>query len=266
MTKTSENSSMVISVAQIDIKKGDKKSNLDKISSIAKSLKGVADIVVFPETVTTGFGLDEYNTSEEVGGYTHKTISEISRANGVGIICSFFTSVGKETYNRLYFFMPNGEFLFQDKRHLFSFAGEDRFISGTKERRIFEYKGWKILPTVCYDIRFPVWCRNVDNEYDILINISNWPKVRQEALDILLRARAVENMSYVISANRCGADGNGFDHVGRSVIIDPKGKVMSLAKDNGEEIITSVLSMDELNNFRKKFPAYMDADKFELIV
>lgn len=261
-----EKENIIISVAQIDIAKGDKKSNLDKMSSIAKTLKGNTDIIVFPEAVTTGFGIEEYACKEEFKGFSYDIISEISRRNKLGIICSFFTSENNHTYNRLYFFLPDGNVMFQDKRHLFSFGGEDKFITGASDRKIFEYKGWKILPTVCYDIRFPVWCRNIYNEYDILINVSNWPQARQEALDILLKSRAVENMCYAVSANRCGKDGNGFDHIGRSSIIDPKGKIVSMAQDYSEDVITSVLRIDELNRLREKFPVYLDADKFELIL
>lgn len=232
-----------ISVAQIDIEKKDKQSNLDKIANIANSIKGVSDILVLPETVTTGFGVNEYNNSEEVGGYSHKTISDIAVSNEIGIICSFFTNEKGVNYNRLYFFLPTGQVMMQDKRHLFSFGGENKYINSTSQRNIFEYKGWKILPTICYDIRFPVWCRNVNNQYDILINISNWPKARQNALDILLKARAIENMSYVISANRCGTDSSGLEYIGRSTIIDAKGRTLALATDGKESVITSELSL-----------------------
>ncbi|MDB9775826.1 nitrilase family protein, partial [Vicingaceae bacterium] len=177
-------------------------------------------------------------------------------------------------YNRLVFIHPNGSILHYDKRHLFRMADEDHYFKAGEEKLIVNYKGWKILPLVCYDLRFPIWSRNVfetdrktyvKSSYDVLIYIANWPKARVGAWDKLLQARAIENQAYVIGVNRVGADGNDILYSGNSAVIDPKGEYILEPIIDDENSTSTELDYQELANFREKFPVGMDADNFELL-
>lgn len=265
MDKYTSIPNLKVSLAQIKIKDLDKEYNIDKVKNILSSLKDKSDIVVFPEVFNTGFDESAYEMYEVQGNsYTYAVLKSLSTDNNITIVCSFFVKVNNKIYNRLHFFSPDGNVITQDKRHLFSIAKEDRYISNTNTRTIIEYKGWKILPTICYDIRFPVWCRNHSNEYDILINISNWPMKRQKVLDTLIKARAIENLCYVISVNRCGLDCMNIEYCGGSIIVDPKASTIAKAKINEEDIVTREINYLELEQFRNKFPVYKDADQFTI--
>jgi len=179
----------------------------------------------------------------------------------------------KKYYNRLIWMLPNGKYKTYDKRHLFRYADEQKYYSAGKKKLIAKLNGWKICPMVCYDLRFPVWNRNtykkdlsaslrMTAKYDILIFVANWPERRNYPREALLIARAIENQSYVIGVNRVGKDGTDVNHSGNSVFINPQGEVMGKAKPNEETIMTVSLSYSELEEWRKKFPAWMDADKF----
>ena len=164
---------------------------------------------------------------------------------------------------------PTGNFKTYDKRHLFRMAGEDNTFTPGEKLLIAEWQGWKICPLVCYDLRFPVWSRNVFNKktkepaYDVLIYVANWPAARSNHWQVLLKARAIENLSYVVGVNRVGADGKGVAYNGNTEVISPTGELLYEA-ENAVETNTTVLSADSLQVWRSKFPAYFDGDDFEL--
>ncbi|MDX5345711.1 MAG: nitrilase family protein, partial [Hymenobacteraceae bacterium] len=169
-------------------------------------------------------------------------------------------------YNRLLWVRPDQTVEQYDKKHLFRMAGETHVYSPGTQHLMVELKGWRIYPLVCYDLRFPVWSRNVaDGGYDLLLYVANWPEVRSNAWKTLLQARAIENLAYTVGVNRVGADGKGINHSGDSMVVDPKGNILvQLAHHESHHTLS--LSRQELENFRKKFPALLDADPFTLRV
>jgi predicted amidohydrolase len=177
---------------------------------------------------------------------------------------SFIAKDNGKYYNRAFFITPEGDSLFYDKRHLFQMGDEDQYFTAGDKRLVVSYRGWNICLLVCYDLRFPVWSRNVNNEYDLLIYCANWPEARKKVWKILLQARAIENMSYVCGVNRVGIDGKGFTYRGDSLIISPKGKKLADAGKREEVTRTVSLSMDEISELRSKFPAWKDADDFTI--
>ena len=164
--------------------------------------------------------------------------------------------------HRLLWMQPDGQYKTYDKRHLFRMADEDQSYAMGQERIIVEWKGWKICPLICYDLRFPVWSRNRNLEYDLLLYVANWPAARVSAWDSLLKARAIENVSYALGVNRVGQDGNEIAYNGHTGVYSPKGD--TLAFSDKEEILLVDLNKRELDSFRSKFPAHLDADEFEL--
>lgn len=255
-----------VSIAQTNILDFNKKQNLKKLTSIVHHLNGRSDMVVFPETFNTGFSRKSYDLYEPEQSTTYNLLKKLSTETQVAIVCSFLVSDDQgKIFNRFHFFSPdNNKVFYYDKRHLFSFGNEDKFLKQGENRCIIQFRGWNIFPSICYDIRFPVWCRNKNNEYDILINISNWPKSRQNALTTLLQARAIENSTYVIGVNRCGINTEGLIYEGKSAVINFKGDHIIQAENNEEQILTTDISLIELKSFRKKFPVNIDADDFEL--
>ena len=182
----------------------------------------------------------------------------------MAIMGSFLCEEEGRYYNRAFFVTPEGEVSTYDKHHLFRMGGENDYFTPGNRQTIVDYKGWKICMQVCYDLRFPVWTRNVDNKYDLLIYIANWPEVRKKAWKLLLKARAIENMAYVCGVNRVGVDGEDLTYRGDSMIIDPKGDKVGTAGKREEITRTCTLKKAELEAFRKKFPAWKDADSFVL--
>ena len=231
-----------------------------------------SDLVVLPETFLTGF-------SNEV-----RTIAEVSQGEGIAWMTALATEMaavitgslvikdGEQVFNRMIWARPDGGYLYYDKRHLFRMAGEHTRYGAGSERLIVELNGWRILPQVCYDLRFPVWLRNRRNEsaacgmdYDLALFVANWPAPRRQPWRTLLRARAIENLSYVIGVNRVGVDGNELLYAGDSAAIDPVGEpLVELASQ--EQAVTVTLDPQVLIAHRERFPAWMDADAFELRV
>ena len=178
---------------------------------------------------------------------------------------SFIAKEGGKYFNRAFFVTPEGETYLYDKRHLFRMAGEDQHFTAGDKRTIVRYKDWNICLQVCYDLRFPVWSRNVDNEYDLLIYVANWPQGRQKVWDTLLSARAIENQAYVVGVNRVGSDANG-QYAGGSKLVDLFGETIVKAEEGVESIVTGEIDLDRLKAFRKEFPVLDDADQFKLLV
>ncbi len=248
---------------QYDIAWEDKETNLNFIEKTVKKLSGSSDIVVLPEMCTTGFSMNSHNLAEENSGKTISLIKSWAKNYNIAICGSFIAKENNEFYNRGFFITPQREY-FYDKRHLFRMGSEPQHFSSGDNRLVFKYKGFNICLLICYDLRFPVWARNVNNEYDLLIYAANWPTSRIKVWDALLTARAIENMSYVCGVNRIGKDGNGLEHCGKSKLINARGEEISSLGANQELVETVQLSKAELELFRNKFPVWKDADRFEI--
>lgn len=263
------NKNLNVCLLPLEIKWGEKDNNLKKITELFAGLHPDTDLVILPETFSTGFpsgmGKEEIRRfAERNTGETIDYLKTLSMRYSVAIAGSFIADTGGSLYNRAFFIEPNGEETFADKRHLFTMAGEHNNFSRGRDRMIVRYRGWNISMIICYDIRFPIWCRNRNNEYDLLIAVANWPKVRVDAWNQLLKARAIENEAYVAGVNCRGVDTGGFEYDGSSMILDFKGKDISNPFEN--EYIYGVLSKDKLERFREKFPAFQDADDYNLII
>ena len=230
-----------------------------KINAIAE----VVDLIVLPEMFGSGFTMHPSAVSETMEGEMIATIKTLAKARNAAITGSLVISENGKFYNRLIFVFPSGDIKTYDKRHLFSLAGEEKTYTKGQDRLVVAYKGWKICPLVCYDLRFPVFSRN-DADYDLLIYVANWPKVRINAWDILLSARAVENLSYVIGVNRIGTDGNGHDYNGHSQVVDFLGDYL-LESQTSEGIFIAELDKSQMLETRKKLGFLDDKDAFSLL-
>ncbi|MBQ0024478.1 MAG: nitrilase family protein [Bacteroidales bacterium] len=221
------------------------------------------DILVFPETFSVGFTMNP-SVSESVGGESFAWLHRMAVELGTATVGSVPTNEEGKRYNRCFFIRPDGSFFKYDKRHLFNPSGEGAVYTPGEEQCTVEYLGWRIELNVCYDLRFPVWSRNVGNRYDLLLNIANWPSVRIASADILLRARAVENVCYTAFCNRVGEDST-CSYNGHSVILDFFGNGISHRRTvNGTQFFCAELDISALRQFREKFPAWKDADKFDI--
>lgn len=257
-----------ICMLPFEIKWGDKDDNLRRSAELFPKIHPDTDLVVLPETFSTGFpaGMPKEEVrplAERNTGETIDFLKALSHRYGMAIAGSFIANSGGSLYNRAFFIEPSGEETFADKRHLFTMAGEQNIFSRGYDRLKIRYRGWEIAMIICYDIRFPAWCRNVGNEYDVLIAVANWPKVRVNAWEQLLKARAIENEAYTIGVNCRGVDTHGFEYDGCTLAVDFKGKDISTPVD--ADLIYATLSKEKLERFREKFPAYLDADRFSLI-
>jgi predicted amidohydrolase len=260
---------LTITGIQTNLQWEDKKANLALFEEKINSIKQKTEIVLLPETFTTGFSMQPSKLAETMDGETIQWMKKIAAAKKIILAGSVIIEDGGNYFNRLVWMLPNGQYGVYDKRHRFAYAGEDeQFTAGTK-RLIASVKGWKINLLVCYDLRFPAWSRqnpSTDSapEYDVLIYVANWPERRINAWKTLLQARAIENQCYVIGVNRTGVDGNNISYCGDSMVIDPLGEVLYNKKDD-EDIFTVTLDKDHLNSVREKFPFWKDADRFQIL-
>lgn len=237
-------------------------ANLKMFSDKIASIKEQTDLIVLPEMFSTGFTMNNKPLAEKMGGRTFEWMKRTAKEKKCVLTGSLIIEENGKYFNRLIWMHADGTFETYDKRHLFRYANEqDHYTAGSK-KLIVELNGWKICPMICYDLRFPVWIRNSNKEYDLLIFVANWPERRNYPREALLLARAIENQAYVIGVNRVGKDGSDINHSGDSVVINHQGEVISKAKPNEEAILTATLSLSELEEWRKKFPAWMDADQF----
>ena len=236
--------------------------NLQAFTDRLKVLKpGDTDLVVLPEMFGTGFTMNATGVAETMEGEAVSWMRALAAAKNAVITGSLVIGEEGKFYNRLVWMQPDGQCLTYDKRHLFRMAEENHTYTGGEKRIVTELKGWKICPLVCYDLRFPVWSRN-NNEYDVLLYVANWPERRSYAWKHLLIARAIENQAYVVGVNRIGQDGKEIAYSGDSVVLDPKGEVLSSTKPSTESVETVKLSWKELEAYRAQFPVHRDADKF----
>lgn len=220
------------------------------------------DLIVLPEMFSTGFTMNPKDVAETMEGETVLWLQSLAKAKQTAITGSLVIKENGNFYNRLLFVFPSGEIQFYDKRHLFTLAGEDKIYTAGKEKLIVNYLGWKICPLVCYDLRFPVFARNVE-DYEVLIYVANWPKARIQAWDILLKARSVENMCYAIGVNRIGFDNNNFEHNGHSQAVDFMGNYV-LEPQETDGVFIVELNKEKLIEARKKLGFLGDRDSFEL--
>lgn len=221
------------------------------------------DVVFLPELFTTGFSMHVSELAETMEGETIQWMKKCSSEHQLALCGSLIIRENNRFINRLLFVEPSGEIHFYNKRHLFAMGDEDQHFQPGTARLIVEYKGWRICPLICYDLRFPVWARN-RNEYDILVYSANWPQARTEVWNILLKARAIENQAYVVGANRVGIDGKMIAYSGNSQVIDPKGHILAEIGDHHKGIVSAGFSYSELLKFRTAFPVLKDADPFSL--
>ena len=228
-----------------------------KINSITET-----DLIVLPEMFASGFTMNPSAVAEKMYGDTITWMQQMAMAKKCAIAGSLVIEEDGHYYNRLLFVLPNGEIKSYNKRHLFSYAGEHEFYTAGTEKLIVNYKGWKICPLVCYDLRFPVFARNAE-DYDLLLYVANWPQVRTLAWDTLLRARAIENLSYTIGVNRIGLDENNHAYAGHSQVIDALGNYIIEPFEN-DAVITVELDKQALHDTRNKFAFLNDRDNFSL--
>lgn len=252
-----------VSLVQFDIVWENKQANLDYVEAKVKGLAGHTDLVVLPEMFSTGFTMNSHNLAEAVDGQTISNLKQWAASYDVAICGSYIAKDGDKYYNRGFFITPQNEYYY-DKRHLFRMGSEPQSFSAGEKRLIVEHKGFNVCLLICYDLRFPVWARSVENEYDLLIYTANWPASRSKVWNALLTARALENMTYVCGVNRIGTDGNGLMHSGESKIIDARGDEVLTIGQNIEQANTVTISKTDLDHFRTKFPVWRDADKFEI--
>ena len=237
-------------------------ANLAHFSKQIKPLKNQTDLVILPEMFTTGFSMNPAPLAESMTGKTMQWLTQQAREINAVVTGSFIATEGGKYYNRLVWMFPDGSFEIYDKRHLFTLAKEDENYEAGTKKLIVKWKGWKICPLICYDLRFPVWARNVEN-YDLLIYTANWPITRSNAWKTLLEARAIENQCYVVGVNRVGKDGSDLDYSGDSSVIDFGGKVLHRAT-NIDNVATVEISKTAMATFRQKLNFLGDRDLFTM--
>lgn len=258
-----------ISLVQSDLHWEDIEANLAMFEEKIWQIGNTTDVIILPEMFTTGFTMNSSKHAEHMNMRTFKWMKQMADQTGALIMGSYIVTVHDRYYNRLLWMEPGGHYKTYDKRHLFRMANENKNYASGESLLISTWKGWRICPLVCYDLRFPVWSRNRWDAaakrptYDLSIYVANWPTARIDAWDTLLKARAIENLSYVVGVNRIGQDGHGIEHNGHSAIISPKGE--PIWQNEGAEITkTMELSSNSLHAFRDRFPAYLDADDFNI--
>lgn len=240
----------------------DAQANRQQLERIVRSEGPELDLVIFPETFTSGFLGDAEAEPETMEGATIAWMKALAAELDCVFCGSVAIATGEGRVNRFLWGQPDGGLQFYDKRHLFSFGGEDkRYVAGA-ERKVFQYRGWRICPQICYDLRFPAWCRN-RGDYDLLLFVANWPEPRTPAWTALLKARAIENQCYVIGVNRSGKDPRGLEYAGASAVYEPLGQTL-LDLGAVERSATVTIDLAEVSAIRQKLPFQQDADKFTL--
>ena len=264
--------SLTITIIQTKLYWENKEANLAMLKEKIESIPNYTELVILPEMFSTGFSMDAENLAETMEGPTLTWMKGVAQKNRIILTGSIIIKEDGKFYNRLIWMLPNGQFGQYDKRHLFAFAGEDKYFTAGNKKLIASVKGWKINLQICYDLRFPVWGRQTKMpdetqdeapSYDILLNVANWPERRSRAWKTLLCARAIENQCIVIGVNRVGNDGFGNAHSGNSLIVDALGEIFYHMADD-EDIFTITLQKEELEKQRKSFPFLNDADSFTI--
>lgn len=258
-----------VSIVQADTVWHDPAANRELYGALVRPLRGQSDLVVLPETFTSGFSNEAIVDAEDMQGPSVAWMRAMAEETGAVITGSLAISDAGRVLNRLVWAEPDGGLRWYDKRHLFRMADEHLRYAAGSTRELWLWRGWRILPQVCYDLRFPVFSRNrwleaeQRSEYDLALYVANWPSPRRYAWRTLLRARAIENLAWVVGVNRVGTDGNGHAYSGDSAVLDPLG--MPLVDLGAQtQVVTTTLSAALLEAHRRRFPAFMDADEFSL--
>jgi omega-amidase len=255
---------LAVAIIQTDLVWEEVTANLATLEEKIALLPQAADVIVLPEMFPTGFSMNAPVLAEAMNTTTTRWMKLIAAQTQALVIGSFQVKEAANYYNRLLCVRPDGTYDAYDKRHLFRMGAEHETFTPGTERRIVHWKGWRICPLICYDLRFPVWSRqDTANPYDVLLYVANWPAARAYAWNTLLRARAIENLCYVVGVNRVGVDGNGVDHAGGSLVVDFLGAVMTdLGEAESEKIVH--LTQAPLEKYRLSFPALLDADSLSV--
>jgi omega-amidase len=257
-------SALRVSLVQQPLAWQDGAANRARFEELLRPLAGVTDLVVLPETFTTGFSMEVERLGEPPGGPTTQWLLRLAAALDAAVTGSVITLDDGHYYNRLLWASPGGELRHYDKRHLFRMGREHQHFTAGRVPWSVSWRGLRICPLVCYDLRFPVFSRRrPELDYDVLLYVANWPAPRADAWRQLLRARAIENLAYVVGVNRVGHDGQGIAHEGDSAAIDFRGRTLADA-GHGPALLTVELPRGPLDEFREKFPAHLDADRFNL--
>jgi omega-amidase len=265
-------STLTITTIQTSLYWEDKAANLQMFDEKINRLQQKTEVVILPEMFSTGFSMKPQLLAETMEGDTINWMKQTAARKRIILTGSLIIEEGDNYYNRLVWMLPNGQYGYYDKRHLFAYAGEHEHYTPGNKRLIASVKGWKVNLLVCYDLRFPVWSRQAtplteeeaeknEVEYDLLVYVANWPEKRNHAWKTLLQARAIENQCYVVGANRVGKDGNDFYYSGDSMVVDPMGEVL-YTKSHDEDIHTITLEKEKLEEIRHKLPFLEDADNF----
>jgi predicted amidohydrolase len=245
-----------VTMVQTDIVWEDAAANRNRLKGLLESL-GTTDLIILPEMFTTGFTLHGEVLAESMQGPTVEWMVQCSADLDAVITGSIIVREKMSLYNRLIWVTPAGTIESYDKHHLFRYARENDIYSAGTEKKIFEVNGWKVRPFICYDLRFPCWSANVSKEYDLGFYVANWPKARTQHWDALLIARAIENQAYIAGVNRVGRDGNDLLYSGNSTVFDPQGQVLRKCGVDSA-VVTTTLSREALEQYRLRFPAWMD--------
>ena len=259
------NSKLNLAIVQTNIVWENPEQNRLQFQRKIKEISDGVDVIVLPEMFTTGFTMHPQGLAETMQGETIKWMVELASEINAAICGSLIINEDNKYYNRFVFVEPNGNIKTYDKRHTFTLAGEHKVYSSGNKKVILEYKGWRICPLVCYDLRFPVWARNTE-DYDVLIYVANWPKPRITAWDALLKARAIENMSYCLGVNRVGLDASNYEYSGSSAVYDVLGEKISNIPNGKEHIEILTLEKNHIKKYREKLQFLNDQDGFNLKV
>ena len=238
--------------------------NTNNLSRMIDRVSGPVDVFILPEMFSTAFTMNAKAVAEPMTGKTVNWMVQKAQEKQAAIMGSLVIKENNRYYNRLLFVFPDGQIASYDKRHTFSLAGEDKIYTSGTQKRIVEYKGWRLCLMICYDLRFPVWARNTE-AYDALIYVANWPKVRIAAWDALLKARAIENMAYCIGVNRVGQDAHGHEYNGHSMAFDVLGNRIDTITEGAETVEVVTLLKDHINQYRKTLNFLKDRDHFEIM-
>lgn len=253
-----------LALVQSDLAWQDAEHNRVLLAQHIDGLAGSCDLIILPEMFTSAFAVGSGAIAEAPDGPTLEWMRSKALQLGAAIIGSIAVLDQGQRFNRLYFVTPQAEVYQYDKRHLFRMLGEDLRYAAGRDKLLLEYRGWRILPQICYDLRFPAWCRSTAQEpWDLMIVVANWPAPRAGHWRTLLQARAIENLGYVAGVNRVGRDGNGLDYAGDSAVVDPLG-VELLQAGSAQGVYRCDISRTALEDWRERFPAWMDADSFVL--
>jgi predicted amidohydrolase len=259
-----QSDSLSVALVQTDLYWQNITANLASLEEKIATIPEAVDVIVLPEMFNTGFTMDT-SYAEPMNLTTTKWMKHIAVQNSALVVGSFAVNEGGKFYNRVFCVKPDSSFYSSDKRHLFTMGSENLSYSPGNQRLVLDWRGWKITPLICYDLRFPVWSRNnASDPFDILIYVANWPAKRAHAWNTLLKARAIENQCYVVAVNRVGEDGSGLKYQGDSVALDYLGEPACMLGDK-DTIKTVQFSKTDLKDYRRAFPALHDADTFQLL-